>query len=35
MDVTLTSSHKTTMRLKGTISTRSQLTLVSGDAKKE
>jgi hypothetical protein len=35
MDVTLTSSHKTTMRLRGTISTRSQLTLVSGDGKKE
>ena len=35
MDITLTSSHKTTMRLKGTISTRSQLTLVAGDGKKE
>jgi hypothetical protein len=35
MDITLTSSHKTTMRLRGTISTRSQLTLVAGDGKKE
>lgn len=35
MDVTLTSSRKTTMRLKGTISTRSQLTLVAGDGEKE
>jgi hypothetical protein len=33
MDVILTSSHNTNMRLKGTISTRSQIALVAGDQK--
>jgi hypothetical protein len=32
MDVTLTSSHNTTMHYAGTISTRSQVALVSDDA---
>jgi hypothetical protein len=35
MDVTLTSGHKTSMRLKGTISTRSQIALVVDETKKE
>lgn len=34
MDVTLTSSHNTRMRVKGTISTRSQVTLITGEAGK-
>jgi len=34
MDVTLTSSHNTTMRLRGTISTRSQVALAADDAQK-
>ncbi|HWX38348.1 MAG TPA: hypothetical protein VNY09_03850 [Candidatus Sulfotelmatobacter sp.] len=34
MDVTLTSSHNTSMRLRGTISTRSQVALVVGETEK-